>query len=163
MNAITEAQWADYENYNRPGHTAWADYHRADPARARKCQRAMDLARADQSGKRPLFASNLAAANEIAAAAGLPALTLDDALAYYGRGGHDYAPSAPDRGGNNAGAGGIHHVARWSICVVLHEGPMALADAGDAQDAAAEEFARIMPAIQEYAHRIAVCTQDYHE
>jgi hypothetical protein len=156
---LTEADWANYEHYNKPGQVSWVEYNRTDPQRTKRLQRAMDLKRAEP--KRETFARNLSDANGLAAEGGLPEMTLEDALVYYGHGGHNYQPSAPDKGGNEAGAWGHMNLVRWSICVCLHEGLDALENAGNAQNAAFAEFAKVLPQIHEATGRInALVRQD---
>ena len=97
---------------------------------------------------------NLDAANVIALNAGLPEMTLEDAVVHYGGGGHDYAPNATDRGSNNAGAGSGTHYARWEICVTLHEGSQAVENAKDAQNEAAAQYWAVASTLQRGADAI---------
>lgn len=158
---ITEQQWVNFACFNQVGNPTWNSYYRADPARAARALRALYIERAE--AKRSLFSQNLDAANAVAASEGLPLLSEDDALEHYGEGGHGYCPFAPDKGANGAGAGSPSHVARWRICVILHEGPAALIGALREQNEAFDRFVSLLPKIREATQKIAVLTEAYHE
>jgi len=156
-NQITEADWANYQHYNMPGYRQYTEYRRADRDRCERLDREIKLSK--YAHQTSLFRINLDAANVIALNGGLPEMTLEDAVVYYGGGGHDYNPNASDRGSNNAAAGSDAHYARWEICVTLHEGSQAVQKAKDTQNEAATQYWAVASTLQRGADAINALTR----